>query len=249
MSTHDTAQPAVMAAASLFSAGDRTSLERRGHSESEYAFLDRSARGPVARIREVLDQWYSELPVAAMASIRSRFAERHPGHHLGAFWELYLHESFRRLGFDIDIDAGSEDPAKRRPDLALAVPGDPSLYVEATAVLGDSVLGKASVLTGDLREAVDCVQAPDFFVQVAVEEPGRSTPGRRQVTEPLQKWLGKLDPDEVLAGFNETGKVPSLVLEFDSSGSKLSRSAPSTEARPIIACWAATRMASLRSTT
>src|ERR1700689_3333476 len=141
MSIQDT--PPVTAASSLFSTGLRTSQEPKGHSESDYAFLDRSARIPSERVRELLDEWYSQLPNEARASIRVRFADADPGHHLGALWELYLHETFRRLRCEVDLDIGREDPDHPRPDFLLAQ-GGVRFFLEATAALGASVLGDQS---------------------------------------------------------------------------------------------------------
>jgi hypothetical protein len=216
MSPASSDQVAVMAAASLFSAGPRTRLDPRGHTESEYSFLDQSSREPVARVREVLDAWYSRLPVAARASIRNRFSSPDQGHHLGALWEMYLHEAFLRLDHDVDLDIGREDPTRRRPDFRLAR-GGVSFYLEATAVLGDHLLGDQSsqARAGVLCEAIERVEAPDFFLGVGIDQCGTTTPGRRHVTQPLQRWLDGLDADLVLSDYDVTEEVPRMTLSFD----------------------------------
>lgn len=211
-----TPEQPVMAAASLFSAEERTRLDPRRHSESEYQFLDRSARGPVASIRVVLDEWYQHLPVAARASIRNRFGSDDLGHHRGALMELYLHEAARRLGFEIEIDVGREDSSHRRPDFLLAARG-PAFHLEATAVLGASVVGDqaSAARTAALREAVERIEAPAWFVGLDVQAVGDKTPGRRDVTEPVQRWLDGLDPDAVSALATAGERVPRLILSFD----------------------------------
>jgi hypothetical protein len=205
-----------MAAASLFRAGPRTREGRRGHTESAYAFLDTSAREPIARIRAVFDAWYARLPVAARASIRNRFAAADQGHHLGALWELYLHEAFARIDYAIDLDVGREDAANPRPDFLLAR-GGAGFYLEASAALGASLLGDktAEALAGALCEAIERVDAPNFFLGISIDACGKSTPGRREVTQPLQRWLDGLSPDAVLAASDATGDSPSLTLCFD----------------------------------
>jgi hypothetical protein len=210
------ATAAVMAANSLFSAGARASQEPKGHSESAYAFLDRSASIPCASTRVLLDRWYSQLPVEARASIRVRFANADPGHHLGALWELYLHETFRRLGYEVDLDIGREDPDHPRPDFLLAQGGD-GFYLEATAALGASVLGDQSsqARAAALREAIERVRAPNFFIGIDVGACGENTPGRRAVTDPLQQWLDGLDADAVIDEYETTQDVPRKMLSFD----------------------------------
>lgn len=206
-----------MVAGSLFSVGERTRLDAMRHSESEYAFLDRSAREPAVRVREVLDSWYQCLPVPARASIRNRFCSDDLGHHRGALMELYVHEAAHRLGLQIDIDVGSEDAARRRPDFMLG-DGSSSFYLEASAVLGASVVGDqaSAARTAALREAVERVQAPAWFVGVDVDAVGEKTPGRRDVTDPIERWLAGIDPDAVTAGVADGQETfPCLTLSFD----------------------------------
>ncbi len=163
-----------------------------------------------------LDAWFQRLPAGAQASIRARFISPDPGHHLGALFELYLHEAFLGLEYAVDLDIGREDPAHRRPDLLLSADGT-SFYLEASAVLGADVLGARSnrPLAAALYEAINRIQAPGFFLSVDIDACGNGTPGRRQVTEPLQRWLEELDPDTVLADFASTHALPERRLTFD----------------------------------
>lgn len=89
------------------------------YEESEYEALDRSAHAYAAQVRATLDQWFWELPAHAKASVHSNFISPKTSVHRGGLLELYLHETFRRLRFDIDLDIGREDPGCRRPDFLL----------------------------------------------------------------------------------------------------------------------------------
>ena len=153
-----------MAAAALFSADSRASETPKGHTESEYAFLDRSAHEQVARVRELLDALYARLPVAARASIRNRFASNDLGVHRGALLELYLHEMFHRLELEVDVDVGRENAGRRRPDFLIGSARQ-AFYVEATAAVGASVLGGTSQgVAAAMRECIERVRAPSFFL-------------------------------------------------------------------------------------
>lgn len=207
--------PAVMAASSLFGAGPRTWLGRKRHIESEYTFLDRSGREGLARGRYLLDQWYGELPVAAKASIRAPFGEDAVAPHREALWELYLHEAYRRLGFEIDLDIGREDPDQRRPDFLLAGSRG-TFHLEATAALGASVLGdsRSNKLAAVLRERIEEVDSRNFFVGVDLKAVGSSTPAPRDVIDVLDRWIAPLDPDEVLAAHAAGKGLPTTRLSF-----------------------------------
>ena len=46
----------------LFTDRTRTDLGPPGHTESEFEYLDRSARPEAERVRQVLDEWLSRYP-------------------------------------------------------------------------------------------------------------------------------------------------------------------------------------------
>jgi hypothetical protein len=218
---------------SLFSSGVRIYDGPRSYSESDYSFLDRSVGTVPERVRGVLDEWYRELPTEAQESVGNRFRSWDPGQHLGALWELYLHAALFRLDYDIDLDIGSEDPGFRRPDFLVSNHAESAFYLEATAVLGAEVLGDHSSRsrTAALKEAINRVNAPGFFVLVDVVSCGQGTPGRRQVTNPLQRWLDGQDPDVVLAAYEAGGELPQTRLRFDGWEVRCTATPVSTEHR------------------
>jgi hypothetical protein len=126
---------------SLFSSERRPTRRRDRWTQTEYERLDRAVGDVAEQGRHVMDQWYREMPIHARAEIRQRFTDRSIGAHLGAFWELYLHEAGRRLEFDVEVNIGL-DHDRRRPDLLLS--RDPrGLFIEATVALGDGAVGTA----------------------------------------------------------------------------------------------------------
>ncbi|MFI4991431.1 MAG: hypothetical protein ACHQHO_11030 [Solirubrobacterales bacterium] len=123
---------------SLFS-GERVSPRRRERwTLSEYQRLDQDERPLADHVRRLMDEWYGRLPAHARREIRQRFAAASSGAHLGAFWEMYLHETTGRLELDVDVDVGRDD-ARRRPDL-LVGGGGAGFFLEATVVLGDGAV-------------------------------------------------------------------------------------------------------------
>jgi len=182
---------------SLFSDCARTRPGPSPYDESEYHSLDQSARAYAAEVRRTLDRWFCELPEYARVSIRTKFASPKAPVHRGGLLELYLHETFRRLGFEIDMDIGREDPAHRRPDFLLEPDGDRT-WVEATAVLGADIFAAAERLrVAQLYDLLNRCRDKRFFLLVQVEEAGSATLGRKQVLDPLEQWLAGLDPAEL----------------------------------------------------
>ena len=182
----------------LFSVRDRTDATPRAHQEPAYAFLDRAAGARWERVRTELDRWFAQLPAAARADLRNRFAQHAELDHAGAFWELWVHEAHRRRGFEVRVNIGCE-AGERRQDFVLAR-GRARCWLEATVVGGDSPLSfTARRLDEQLRDIVATVRAPRFSLAVEVARYGACSPGRRRIVPPLERWLGGLDPRELRA--------------------------------------------------
>lgn len=198
----------------LFSVRDRTDERPRAHQEPAYAFLDRAAGARWQRARDTLDGWYAQLPRAARADVRNRFAQHAELDHAGAFWELWVHEAFRRQGFDVTVNIGVEAGA-RRQDFVLVREHD-RCWLEATVVGGDSPLSFTERrLDEQLRDIVETVRAPRFSLALDVVRYGACSPGRRRVVPPLERWLGSLHVRELRARCAAGAPAPVRRLAFD----------------------------------
>lgn len=203
-----------MVADSLFSTERRPARRRDRWTQTDYERLDQAVGEVPEQVRRLLDRWYLELPAHARGEIHQRFAEPSIGAHLGAFWELYLHETARRLGFDVEVNIGL-DHDRRRPDLLLS--SDPrALFIEATVVLGDGAVASDQRARADqLYAAIDRVSNRDFLLYTDLERVGESTPGARTVTGPLDRWLDTLNADAVRQHTDAGGTAPALLIDKD----------------------------------
>lgn len=161
-----------------------------------------------------MDEWFGRLPAHAQREIRERFTAPSSGAHLGAFWEMYLHEATSRLGLEVDIDVG-RDHAGRRPDLMLTGKGA-GFFVEATVALGDGAVSLDERARADqLYAAIERVRNQDFLLHTELRRVGETTPGRRLVADPLDRWLATLDPDVVRRDADVGGPVPAHMIDGD----------------------------------
>jgi hypothetical protein len=214
--TADRPANAMLVRDSLFSPGER--VDRLPRSASAYARLDRGPFAYHAHVRELLDEWYRRLPDSAQKSIRKRFTSGRRDQHLGAFFELYMHELTGRSGFDsVEIDVGQEDPAQITPDLT-SHRGSEAIPIEATVCLGDDVVDpRDRPRLNQLYDAVELIdRGAEFMLHVDVRKIGPDTLGRRTVTRFLNQWLEGLDPDEELA--RATRDEPAACATFDCDG-------------------------------
>jgi hypothetical protein len=118
--------------AMLFDDFERINGNPSEHGEPLYPFLNRAAGEYWQNVRDLLTEWLSQYPEAERPTLISRFRRTDRRGFLGAFWELYLHEVFRRLGFEIAFHPAVSG-ATRRPDFRLQL-GTAVTYVEAVTI-------------------------------------------------------------------------------------------------------------------
>jgi hypothetical protein len=161
---------------------------------TEYQRLDQAIGATADHVRGLMDEWYRSLPAHAQPEIRQRFTEPSLGAHLGAFWEMYLHEVTRRLGVEVEIDIG-RDHGHRRPDLLVGAAAV-GVFLEATVALGAGAVRRDQRARADqLYAAVERVRNRDFLLHIELRRVGDTTPGRKLVTDRLDAWLDTMDPD------------------------------------------------------
>jgi hypothetical protein len=149
------------------------------------------------QVRGMLQEWWAAMPEATRAQVKRELQQETLGQHLGAFWELYLHQMLKGLEVTFEPAIGTEDGRGDRPDFLVTGAGF-SYWIEATVVLGeDAVRQDERARVEQLYAAIQRATNRDFLVAIALKHVGPSTPGKRLVRE-LDRWLGTLDADAEL---------------------------------------------------
>jgi hypothetical protein len=188
----------------LFDDFERNDPNPKSGEEDSYTFLNRVKQPYWAEVRRVLEDWFSRYSADDMPKLAKDFRSPLRGQHTGAWWELYLHETFLRLGYEIEVHPELPD-ASTQPDFLLSKEGDSS-YLEASVVFS-GIVDDDPIAPEWLLDAIDLVQNPDFFVSVKeVAAAGDERLKRSQIVNPIQSWLDGLDADEVTAEFERTGR-------------------------------------------
>jgi hypothetical protein len=138
-----------------------------------------------------METWYASYPTEHQNELRAKFRLNERREMISAFWELYLYEIHRRLGFQVTVHPEVPGTTKR-PDFKMRS-GEHAFYLEAAvAAHSDKEVAQR------LREALildminECHNA-DFSLSVDWTRIGRSTPKRAEVTEKVDAWLAALD--------------------------------------------------------
>jgi hypothetical protein len=198
----------------LFDDMPRVDQSPAKYAEDSFAFLNR-ARGPLwERIRAMLEEWFEAYPVDHAADLRGRFRERRPSHHWSAWWEMYLHHLFTRLGYELEVHPEIVGTT-RKPDFLLTRAAE-RLYVEA-AVVFSGVVDKRRDGEREswIMDAINRGTSTNFHVGVvAFERLGKNRPRDRDVYQPIERWLDGLDPDDVTAEYERTDEFPENSFVF-----------------------------------
>jgi hypothetical protein len=180
---------------SLFDELDHTDPSPAHYSEGSFAFLNRIATPFWDRVRRELDSWYGEFPDED-GDLRARFRRSEANQHYAAWWELYLHRLFTRLGFHAEVHPNMGEDAGH-PDFLLTR-GDTVLYLEASTVFSGIVeQGRRGALEAGVMDAINAIEHPNWFVMLDFDAVGAQAPPREAITKPITNWLDTLDPDDV----------------------------------------------------
>ena len=182
----------------LFSEMERTDPGPRRYGEDSFSFLDRVDQRYWECIRSELESWFAEYPDEEKADLRARFRDKSPAQHYAAWWELYLHRLFSRLGFRVDVHPELAE-VSGRPDFRITS-SQGSFLLEAAATFSGIVAEDRNGAREDwIMAAIEEVRAPDFFVGITFEKVGMERPSAREVVNRVEAWLATLDPDAIPA--------------------------------------------------
>lgn len=175
----------------LFDNVDRINGNPAEHGEPLYTFLNRAAGDYWQSVRDVLTEWLSHYPEEERPTLISRFRRTDRRGFLGAFWELYLHEVFRRLGFEVILHP-EVNGATRRPDFRLQM-GTAVTYVEAVTIYEPQAQSIDDVRLAPVLDAINKISSPDFLVAVEAYSIGALSPPISRMCQKLESWVQTLD--------------------------------------------------------
>lgn len=180
---------------SIFGGGPRSDNSPSRHNETTYTFLRRVA-GPVwDQCRALIDAWLREYPESDRASIEGRLRSGSDEQFTSAFWELYLHETYRSDGWRIEIEPEVAG-VSTRPDF-LVSKGVVSYYVEARCTFERRDDPGAGARLQTIYDAVNGIDSNGFHVAVTAISLGDAAPSMRRLRRDLEIWLRGFDADEL----------------------------------------------------
>lgn len=218
----------------LFDDLPREDYGTASYSETEFSYLNRTARVEFNRIRLVLEEWFSHYPANEQADFRARFRSGLNHQHQAAFFELFLHELLTRLNCQITIHPQLTG-TKRVPDFLVKSPSGNDFYVEATVVTNESTIEAAAhARENAVYDAIDrLVKSPNFFLWLVIDGAPNTPPPAKKLANYINRQLVSLDPDKITEQHDLFGidGLPQWHFEHDGWKIKIRATPKKPEAR------------------
>ena len=182
----------------LFDAIERNDDGPAMYAEPKFIYWNRSAREDVAKVREVLEGWFSHYPDSEQESLRRRFRSSDDFNHRAAFFELFLHEVLLRLDCSVEIHPQPSTATTRLPDFLVQSPDGNLFYLEAVLATDESSKETAArSRMNAVYDALNQMDSPNFFIGMELRGAPRTPPPAKQIRSFLEKHLSALDPDDI----------------------------------------------------
>lgn len=201
----------------LFSTLPRTDTTPKRHRESEFSFLERSARPEIARVRQFLEEAIGIYPGNEVDELCARIRSGNDIHFRSGTFELILHACLITLGYTLQPHPRLPHvPA--RPDFYVMTPDGREFYLEA--VLASEANGTDEASEARIGTTLDFLQQashPSFMVAVESEGIPASQPSGARLRSSALAWLNSLDPDQIQSLIEEYGfeATPTLVWRHE----------------------------------
>ncbi len=177
----------------LFDEIERTETRPKRDRESIFAYLNSSARVPIAAAREVFELWFNAYPESGRADLYARVRSPIDAQHKSAFWELYLHELFSRLGFVLEPHPKIEGSANH-PDFLVKEGNKAIFYLEGIlAGLPSMKDAGAEARLAEVFDLVNSTKISEWFLWVEYRGYPQHPPSVKELRKQLDSWLASLD--------------------------------------------------------
>ncbi|MFA5128407.1 MAG: hypothetical protein WC445_00385 [Patescibacteria group bacterium] len=185
----------------LFDNFNRTYDGPANYTESEFDYLNKSAREGCENARKCLDLWFREYCIrypSAIKDFKGRFCSQSDEQHLGAITELYLHNFLLKSGYN-KIENHPETESAKHPEFLVLDDGKPLFFAEAAMVYGRRDRGRVKKFEATILDSINTIESQNFLILVEIESvDSNRPPSTKKIKECIEKQLNCLDYCEVL---------------------------------------------------
>lgn len=179
----------------MFKQFDLDACKPQRYATTEFLALENSSSPAAMKSKDAIEHWFSNHPEGKeKRDLRGRFRNRLASNHIGAFWELYLHELFRKSNYSIEIHHTVAASGKR-PDFRLIRNDNTIAYVEAVWVGSKSSLALGQDRrASELMDAINSWTFKQFCLGLHIYKVGPENPGFDGLHTCLRAWIDRQHP-------------------------------------------------------
>ncbi|MCC7292604.1 MAG: hypothetical protein IT449_11145 [Phycisphaerales bacterium] len=158
--------------------------------ETPFQYLSRSERAHAVLARETLNRLWKDFPPASKQHLYARLTAKDESAFEAAVFELYVHEVFRSLGFDIEVNPQIDQGLT--PDFRVTNANSLSTIVECTVIRESSATSKLAKRIHQLNmEASPLITVQGFAVglSLAGSRVSDANPSARKFALFLNDWF------------------------------------------------------------
>ena len=186
------------------------------YSESYFEYMNISNRNEFNLMREKIEEWFSHYPQEEQHEFKERFRTDNDEQFISAFYELLLHESLKKLNFNLSIHPTLVNSTKR-PDF-LVNDSNEEFYLEVALSTNKTKeeIGQTKLLSL-IYDIIDEIKTSNFFVGVEINKlPDKPIPASN-LRNFLQIKLNELNPDYCENIVNKFGwdAIPKWVFNYN----------------------------------
>jgi hypothetical protein len=146
-------------------------------------------------LRSLVNTWAANVPPTARRKIVGMLRSGTDGQFEAGFFELYLHETLIRSGYDVQIEPTLAH-TDRRPDFLASRAGE-RLYVECTTISANRTTLAKGKRFAPLQAALNRLTAPGVVLRIELLEEGDNVLPEGRLRDRIAKWLATLEVDSL----------------------------------------------------
>lgn len=181
----------------IFDSIKRTDSSPIHATESNYSFLNRSARPEFERIRIFLEEELLKYPKSERSELIARFQSKNDDNFASAEFELLLFGLLTRLGFVLTAHPVLPNGSESRPDFHVVTPSGEQLYLEAVLASERKSSRAFDPLIASTLDALRKASHPNYYVVVSTKGYPTSQPSGKKLLRQVLQWLDQLEPNEL----------------------------------------------------
>lgn len=180
------------------------------YNHNPFEYYEISSRKDIGIVRRELNKWFLNYPIEHRKELKNSFKK----HFDDSFYELFLHQLFLQLGFQVEIHPSIKN-SRKKPDFLISK-DNLEIYVEAKVVTGKSKEEEAiERKTNEVLDNLNKIKSKEFFLHISrLEFNSIKQPRIKEIVQLVEEQLKLNNPDKIEKILKEYGlpNLPSIKI-------------------------------------